>query len=80
MFTKVQKWGNSLAVRLPKSIAKESLLKEGSEVNLGIQGRDVVISLSKKPRYTLKELMKDFDKKKQHKEFDWGKPMGSEVW
>ncbi len=45
--TKVQKWGNSLAVRLPKSIAKNLRLKEGSTVVIGQEGATVQIKEAK---------------------------------
>ena len=80
MTTKIQKWGNSLAIRIPKELAKEASFKEGSVVMFSSEGHSLVIKHEKKPVYTLKELLKDFDIKKQHKEFDWGKPEGSEVW
>ena len=80
MITKVQKWGNSLAIRLPKSLAKESRLREGSEIALGLQDGNIILSRSAKPHYTLKELLKGVNKKNRHGEFDWGKPVGREIW
>ncbi|HUX35412.1 MAG TPA: AbrB/MazE/SpoVT family DNA-binding domain-containing protein [Candidatus Paceibacterota bacterium] len=80
MTTKVQKWGNSLAVRLPKALAEGSRLREGSEVAFKIQGKDIVISSSIKPRYTLKELANGITKKNSHKEIDWGPARGKEIW
>lgn len=80
MTTKIQKWGNSLAVRIPKELAKEASFKEGSVIIFSSKDNSLVIKHEKKPTYTLKELLKDFDIKKQHKESDWGKPKGTEVW
>ena len=80
MTTKVQKWGNSLAVRLPKALAEESRLREGSEVAFKVQGANIIISSSVKPRYTLKELVKGITKKNRHKEIDWGPARGKEIW
>ncbi len=77
--TKVRKWGNSLAVRLPKALAEESRLREGSEVSFKVQGADIVISSSIKPRYTLEELAKGITKKNRHKEIDWGAARGKEI-
>ncbi len=80
MTTKIQRWGNSLAVRIPFAMAKEISLQEGSVVSFSIEGKTLIVEPQKKPQYTLKELLKGAVKKKGSKEFDWGKPMGREIW
>ena len=69
-----------MAVRLPKALAEESRLREGSEVSFKVQGADIVISSSVKPSYTLEELVKCITEKNRHKEIDWGRPIGKEKW
>ena len=83
MTTKIQKWGNSLAMRLPKELANNFNLKAGSQVTF-ITSKDsfsvqpqIKVKISK---YTLEGLVKGITKKNRHKEFDWGKPMGKEIW
>ena len=79
MTTKIQKWGNSLAVRIPKEFAKGLKWSVGSIVGFKKVGNDIIISPSR-PVYTLEELVKGITKKNRHKEFDWGKPRGKEIW
>ena len=80
MLTKIQKWGNSLGLRIPKSFAAEADIDEGSEVNIAIQEGKLVITPSRKPRYELADLLDKVSKKNRHEEIDTGKPVGREVW
>jgi antitoxin MazE len=83
MTTKVQKWGNSLAMRLPKELAKNFNLKAGMSVIFidKVYGFEVRAEVKKKkPKYTLKELLKGITPENVHPETDWGKPMGKEIW
>lgn len=83
MTTKIQKWGNSLAMRLPKELANSFNLKAGSEVIFITDGNGFSIQPHIKvkiPKYTLEDMVKGITKKNRHKEFDWGKPMGKEIW
>ncbi|MEK7567825.1 MAG: AbrB/MazE/SpoVT family DNA-binding domain-containing protein [Patescibacteria group bacterium] len=79
MTTKVQKWGNSYAVRIPKGILKETQLSEGSSVTFSVEDNSIVLSYAKKPKYTLDELLKDFDIKNKHELVDWGPDVGNEI-
>lgn len=79
MTTKIQKWGNSYAVRIPKEIVKEAHIREGSAVSFSIEGNSIILSRPTKPKYTLKELLKNFDKKTQHELIDWGEDVGAEI-
>ncbi len=83
MITKVQKWGNSLAMRLPKELAKNFNLKAGSEVTLISKDFSFEVKpevKTKKSKYTLEELLKGITPENIHPETDWGKPMGKEIW
>ncbi len=79
MTTKIRKWGNSLAVRIPDEFAENLDLKDGSVVGFKQLGNEMIISKAK-PKYTLEDMVKGITKKNRHKEFDWGKPMGKEIW
>lgn len=57
MTTKVKQWGNSLAIRVPKEIAKKALLVEGSEVVLSFKNKDIVIARTEKKKETLRDLV-----------------------
>lgn len=79
METNIQKWGNSLGVRLPKAIAERQSLKEGSRVLVTETQNGISIEVVKKKRPTLDELLKNFDTKTQHELVDWGSDVGEEV-
>jgi antitoxin MazE len=72
----LKKWGNSLALRLPKRIAEELNLKEGSKVDIKIEGGKIVIV----PKKELKELLESIKSDNLHKETDWGQREGNEIW
>jgi len=77
--TKVQKWGNSLAVRLPQNIAKEADMEEGSALSLHTENRTVVLKPARK-KPVLQGLIAKIKPRNIHKEVDWGKPQGKEIW
>ena len=80
MKTQIQKWGNSLALRIPKSFATESNIEAGSMVDLSItEGRLIVIPISE-PTYTLDELLAGVTKENLHAEVETGTPTGKEAW
>lgn len=75
--SQVQKWGNSLDIRIPKSLALKLGLKEGSKVNLDVvDGRLVVKPMST----TLEELLPKVTPENLHKEISTGEPQGRESW
>ena len=80
METTIKKWGNSLAVRLPKHVVEKLKLREGSRVEVREQKKEVIISPAVKARLTLKEKIKLITPENSHKEIDWGPPQGKEVW
>ena len=74
----VQKWGNSLGIRIPNLIVKEFSLKNGSVVNINNNGNEILIKPIKKSR--LSEMLDKIDDENLHQEIDWGKPVGKEIW
>ena len=58
MTTKVQKWGNSYAVRIPKNFIEDLKLRDGFEVELTIHNKSLVIKEKNQKTYSLKELLK----------------------
>ena len=81
--TTIQKWGNSQAVRLPKAILEEMSLQENDRVEI-IAENDVIIikktTRKRRAKKSLEERFKDYDGDYQCEEYDWGKPVGKEVW
>jgi len=78
MLTKVQKWGNSLAVRIPSAFAKEMGLYPDTEVELRLEDNKLVIIPNK--RKQLEELLKQITPVNVHSEIDWGERSGKEEW
>lgn len=79
MKTQVQKWGNSLALRIPKSFAAESNIAEGSAVNLSLVEGRIIVEPVAEPTYTLDDLLARVSKRNVHAEIDTGVPVGKEV-
>lgn len=79
MRARIQKWGNSLAVRIPKALAAEADLDQDSEVELSLVDGSLVIAPAP-TRFTLEELVAGITDENRHGETDWGKPVGKEVW
>jgi antitoxin MazE len=80
METRIQKWGNSLGLRVPKDIADRHALKEGSRVRVRETKKGVMIEVVKKPTYHLEEMLKAVKKTNVHEEVTWGTPAGKELW
>jgi antitoxin MazE len=80
MKTAVQRWGNSLAVRIPRAFAQETRLGNGTEVDLRLKSGTLVISRARKNRYRLTNLLALVRETKAHPETEWGGPKGGEVW
>jgi len=82
MATKVQKWGNSQGIRVPKTVLQDAQIKVGDEVTVSAQaGRIVIKPLARvRGRYDLKDLVSRMPKGRRTKEVDWGAPVGKEAW
>jgi antitoxin MazE len=78
--TKVQKWGNSLGLRIPRSFAKEMGVEAGSEVDLSLRNGDLVVKPARRRTYRLKDLLRKVTARNIHGETDTGRPVGKEVW
>jgi antitoxin MazE len=80
MGTNVGRWGNSLAVRLPKVIVEKAGLVEGEALDVKVSSSgDVVLSRARK-RYTLDELVAGITPENRHDEIDLGRAVGKEIW
>ena len=85
MKVKVAKWGNSLAVRLPKAAAEAAGLKPGSELDVTVEGSD--LRLTKKPvpipHYRLEDLVAEMKRlggrDAEPETVEWGPDRGEEI-
>lgn len=79
MTTTIQKWGNSLGVRIPKNIANNLNLKEGSGIS--IYEKNGAMVLEKRAKLLdLKKVLKNCTPETYHSEVNWGNPVGKEIW
>lgn len=78
--TKVAKWGNSLAVRIPEEVVRGAGMREGTAVEVSVEAHSVVVRHAKKNRRTLAELVARITPENRHEAIDWGRPMGKEAW
>jgi len=77
--TKVQKWGNSLAVRIPKPFAESAGLRPSSEVEVSLEKGELRLS-PVRPRWKLGQLISGVTRKNLHTEVDTGPTVGREAW
>jgi len=74
----VQKWGNSLGIRIPNLIVREFSLKNGAVVNINDNGNEIVIKPVKKSR--LSEMLDKINDQNLHQEISTTGPVGKEIW
>lgn len=79
MRARVQKWGNSLAIRIPKPMAAQVELVENDEVRVEVHDRAIVI-LPARTEWHLDELIAGISARNRHRAVDWGDASGSESW
>lgn len=80
MITKVQKWGNSLAVRIPRSVVEDTQLSSGKTVNLAVHDGQIVIAPTRQRRFRLNDLLRGVTTRNRHAEVTSGNTVGQEAW
>lgn len=80
MHAKIQKWGNSLGVRIPKAFAEEVGLREKAEVELSLVKGTLVVRPVRKQSYTLAGLLAGVTNRNRHDEVQTAGAVGREVW
>jgi antitoxin MazE len=78
--TKIQRWGNSLGLRIPRSFAREAGVGAGSEVDLSVRDGDLIVKPAKRQTYRLEELLRKITARNLHAAIDTGEPIGRELW
>jgi len=76
---KLVRWGNGMAIRIPKALLEDAGVQEGDTLNLSVRNGSIVARPAKK-KATLKELVAKVSPANLHGEVDWGKPKGKEIW
>ena len=76
----IRKWGDSVAVRLPASVLSAPGLKVGDPVDVRVDRGRIVIQNPALRGPTLDDLLEGITPKYRHEPFDWGPPVGKEIW
>lgn len=79
MRVRLQKWGNSLAVRVPRSFAAELGIGEGAEIDMALEEGAVVLRPAR-ARYALEQLVRGITPDNRHGEVESGPSTGGEAW
>jgi antitoxin MazE len=80
METKIQRWGNSLGLRIPKSFAEEARVRAGSPVDLTVEDGQLVVRAIERRSYDLDSLVKAIDARNMHEAIETGEAVGRESW
>jgi antitoxin MazE len=75
----IQKWGNSLAIRIPRTLAGQLSVEEGAGVEMQVRGGELVIRPIRSKKLSLCELLKNCRPSQLHGETDFGVDVGLEV-
>jgi len=79
MVTRVQRWGNSLALRIPQSFALQAKVAEGTAVDIAVEHNQLVVR-AVQHQYRLRDLLKGIDRRNRHAEVRTGPAVGKEIW
>jgi len=82
MVTKIQKWGNSQGLRLPKRVLEDARISVGDDIDVTTRDGVIIIAPVRRVRgkQNLQELVSRIPKNYEIAEIDWGEPVGREVW
>ena len=76
---KIHKWGNSLAVRIPKAFAQSAGLRESGEIELSLEGDTIRLAAAGR-EWTLPDLIRGITRRNRHAEIEVGRAVGKEIW
>lgn len=79
MPNKVQMWGNSLAIRIPKAIAESSKINQGTHIEFSLSDGSIILTPLKSPKYSLDQLLEGINKDNLHGEINTGNSVGKEI-
>ena len=79
MITTIQRWGNSLAVRIPKAFAAQADMTEHAQVQIGIEN-DAIVIRPAPPAWKLEDMLARVTASNRHSEVEWGDRVGKESW
>lgn len=80
MQTRIRKWGNSLGLRIPRSVAAEARVEEGAAVDLSVDKGRLLVRPLRPRRYSLEALLRTVSRRNLHRETPTGRASGREAW
>ena len=80
MKTRVQKWGNSLALRIPRPFAEETNMHENSAVDVSVRSGKLVVVALVEEELSLDQLVEQITPENRHREIGTGERVGNEAW
>lgn len=80
MEARLQKWGNSMGIRIPSNILKSLNIKANDILNIEQEENRIIISIPKRKKISLAERFKKYPGKNLAKEFSWDENVGREIW
>mgnify|MGYP004457633151 CR=1 FL=1 len=80
MEIRIQKWGNSDGIRIPRNILKSLNIKTNDILNIEEVNKKIIISIPEKKKVSLEEKFKEYKGKNLSKDFSWDESVGKEIW
>lgn len=80
MKARIQKWGNSLALRIPKALAEEVHVRQNTQVEISLVDGKIIVEPVKTPEWTLEDLLEGITEENLHLEVESGPSVGNEIW
>lgn len=74
-----QKWGNSIAIRIPKDMADDLHIENNTQVSIEVVNGKLVVEPEKK-KLSLENLLSQVTEENRHEMTDWGEEVGREKW
>ena len=77
----LQKWGNSAGIRVPKKVIQQANLKLGEDLSVSIDGRSIILTpVNSGRKYKLQDILNGVTPQDIGGEYEWGQPVGKEIW
>lgn len=80
MITAIKKWGNSQGLRFSREILEKLDILIDDEVNVEVIDQKIVITKAYPTKIDIRELFKNYNEDYKGEEYDWGMPVGEEIW
>jgi antitoxin MazE len=80
MRTRIQKWGNSLGLRIPRSFAAEAQVEAGASVDLSVKDGRLLVRPLRVRKYSLNVLLRKVSRRNLHGEVPTDRAVGREAW